>query len=987
MRSAADLRRYAETIFGEPFDQGAVIRETRKSATEVFDEPEYFDRPHPEEIQSALAEAENLDQPASAQRLAVCLFPDKSDRDLVELHTGHPADSAWRIALGRLLLQLHLCQRVLKIIAETKGPASLETIATTLGQAKVLRDWEATDLRALAELVVALVAWARSGSPETPRPLFNVRLQLWIREMSRMVANLPSTLSSGQQSQVDLCHAVDLDRQTLQRALPVVTCNRCGSSAHVGRLNAGSATCWAPLDQIYEEFFDDRGGDRIRLFYHDSIDRKVNAAGTGSQIVKGLLNSQTLEFHPSDHKDIQPGPAAPVWMYDPTDAQGNIDRTCPACGHAQGLLLFGMRAARLTTGIAGTLCTSAQNEDDPAGKPRFLMFSDSVQDAAHRAAVTETRNALSVSQKSLYTALQATDTAGMTLREVIEELPARYLDDLGGDNFTAQFIAHEQTWRSRYQDLVRNGISITDPVFLEHMRIRLGWEYFVDLSYRAHFSHTLEINGMAAADIPIIQLQEPAERLARQLQNEFSFANSIDVDLLVPFLAGVLRQMRHQGSVAHPYVADAVATSQGSRGPNWFGAAAQLGLGRTRTLPVPDYRFGLAPIPITLNNGLRGFEDITRDHVSNWYRDWLFRMLGQISLVVGADPDIVYPIVLRRLEADGFLRRVEGPEGQNRHAWLVEPGQVIVSTRTATLACTSCGRREIALAENAQIQAEAPCPRIGCDGHLVEVAAQARPALRRSLASNRNHRVVAREHTGLLEADDRLRIETGFIRDEIPWAPNLISATPTLEMGIDIGDLSTLLLCSVPPEEANYVQRMGRSGRRDGNALNMVLATAQPHDLQFWEDPTPMLAGQVRPPGVFLAAEAVLLRQVTAFTLDAYVASIGEGSDYGKLREVLKRRREGATCGFPIEWLDLVQKRGNELADSFLSQLPEEVRERSDLSSRIRDYLTQSDARSIGWKIGSTFDEAAGERAHLLEKREELNSRARAATAAASRTD
>ena len=77
--------------------------------------------------------------------------------------------------------------------------------------------------------------------------------------------------------------------------------------------------------------------------------------------------------------------------------------------------------------------------------------------------------------------------------------------------------------------------------------------------------------------------------------------------------------------------------------------------------------------------------------------------------------------------------------------------------------------------------------------------------------------MVAREHTGILETDERLLVETGFIKGETRWAPNLISATPTLEMGIDIGDLSTLLLSSVPPEEANYVQRMGRSGRRDGN--------------------------------------------------------------------------------------------------------------------------------------------------------------------------
>ena len=264
---------------------------------------------------------------------------------------------------------------------------------------------------------------------------------------------------------------------------------------------------------------------------------------------------------------------------------------------------------------------------------------------------------------------------------------------------------------------------------------------------------------------------------------------------------------------------------------------------------------------------------------------------------------------------------------QNRHAWLLEPEQVTVSTATIGLVCDRCGRRETALAENAEETFGLPLhpDRLRRDS-AGGVLPTDRPALRRSLVSDRNHRVVAREHTGILEANERLRVETGFIKGETRWAPNLISATPTLEMGIDIGDLSTLLLSSVPPEEANYVQRMGRSGRRDGNALNMVLANARAHDLQFWEDPTPMLAGQVRPPGVFLAAEEVLLRQVTAFTLDAYVSASTESGDYGKVRDVLKRRAAGATEGFPVEWLDLVKKRGAEFAIMFLSGLPRRCR-------------------------------------------------------------
>lgn len=969
--AATELRRYTETIFGETFDVGAVIRETRKTPNEVFRDPEYLDRPNPVEVRGALQEAEDLDQPNAARRLALCLFPDRTDADLAFLREGDPADASWRIALGDRLVQHHLCQRTLKIIAEHRGPASLETIAAGLAQVRVLREWSDADHRAFAELVVALVAWARSGSASCPRPLFNVRLQIWVREMSRMVTNLPRLELGGRRSNMDLFHALDLDRQALRGALPVVNCNRCGATAHVGRLNAGSKSCWAPLDQLYEEFFDDNGGDRIRLFYHESIDRMIQATSSGGQIVKGLLDSRSVEFTPADHEALEPGPAAPVWMYSPTDGQGRIDRTCPACGQARGLLLFGMRAARLTTGIMGTLFTSAQNEESPEAKPRFLMFSDSVQDAAHRAAIAETRNALSVYQKSLFTALAGTESGRMTLREVIEKVPAAYLDALGPDDFTALFIAKEQTWRHRYQDLIRDGIPISDPGFLEQIQLRLGWEYFVDLTYRAHFSHTLEVNGIAAADVAVGKLRASAERLSHEIRNEFPGAPELDPELLIQFLAGVVQRMRQQGSVAHPYLVGAVATSQGGRSLNWFAAAAQMGLGRTGTLPAPDYRRGLAPIPITLQSGPPGFERITRNHGSNWYRDWLFRALGPADFRVGTDPDTIYPKVLNRLEADALIRRVNGPDGQNRHAWLLEPEQVAVSTATFGLVCSRCGRRETTLAENADTALGSACTRIGCDGHLEATSVGPRAALRRSLVSDRNHRVVAREHTGILEADERLRVETGFIKGETRWAPNLISATPTLEMGIDIGDLSTLLLSAVPPEEANYVQRMGRSGRRDGNALNLVLANARAHDLEFWEDPTPMLAGQVRPPGVFLAAEEVLLRQLTAFTLDAYVSASAESGDYGKVREVLRRRASGAVEGFPVEWLELVRERGAELSNIFLSGLPQEVQDRKDLAERVRTFLTSSDNRSIGWRVGAAFDETAEERGRLREKHEE----------------
>lgn len=43
---------------------------------------------------------------------------------------------------------------------------------------------------------------------------------------------------------------------------------------------------------------------------------------------------------------------------------------------------------------------------------------------------------------------------------------------------------------------------------------------------------------------------------------------------------------------------------------------------------------------------------------------------------------------------------------------------------------------------------------------------------------------------------------------------NLLQCSTTMEMGVDIGDIDIVLMTSVPPTSANYLQRAGRAGRR-----------------------------------------------------------------------------------------------------------------------------------------------------------------------------
>jgi DEAD/DEAH box helicase domain-containing protein len=974
--AAIELRSYAETIFGETFDDGSVIRETRQTPDEVFPTPEYFDWPDSAGVETSLKQAMEMTQSATAFHLALSLFPSQSDPEVTALHEGEPKEIKWRLTLGRLLLEHVATQRVLRIIAESPGPIELGTIADSLSKVKALSGRPLEERRCLAEFVVSLIAGARSGSETAPQPLFGVRIQTWVREMSRMVATLPRLLPGETRSEIELIHANDMDLRDLKRVLPIVNCARCGTAAHLGRQSARGRSLWATLTDLYEEFFD-ATSNRIRLIYHESVSRKAGTSGRGN-VITGFLDADSLEFTPGDHgDDTEAEPQSPVWLYDPTDDSGNFDRTCPACGHAHGMLLFGLRASRMTAALANTLYVSEHNEENPQTKPRFLMFSDSVQDAAQRAAVAEIRNTGAVIRKSLYRAIVESAPREFTLAEVISTIPETLRLDLGDEAFVATFIARNQIWREPYQQLLRGDRLPADDRFIQHVKLRLGWDYFSDLTYRSHTSQTLEATGIAIAEVSPDLISRVAEKLPRQLANELSGSFTIDEETTTRFLSGLLQQMRRRGAVGHEYVvAGMSAAPLRIGGPNYFAARFAMGIGKTETLPIPDFRNLAAPLPVTLLRSCPGYQPFLQDHSTNWYRDWADKFFLPISLGLVSQYDIIFETTMRWLEAEGIVKRIDRLAPSRDHGFIIEPNAIIVTDHLVHLRCGTCQRRETVLIENSSAVGS-PCTRIGCHGTLAETKPPESSSAVMLLATNRNHRVVGREHTGILEADERREIEKGFIVKETAWAPNLISATPTLEMGIDIGDLSTLLLCSVPPEEANYVQRIGRSGRRDGNSLNLTIANARAHDLQFWEEPNSMLSGEVRTPGVYIGALSVLLRQVAAFSLDCFVASGAKTTDYGKVRGVLRQLEESRGNGFPLDWFQFLDDSGTTLAKDFLTFIPTDISARPEISERVTNYLTSRDQHSLLWHIRSTFDEAAAERAELVIRRKDLDAEAK----------
>jgi ATP-dependent Lhr-like helicase len=78
-----------------------------------------------------------------------------------------------------------------------------------------------------------------------------------------------------------------------------------------------------------------------------------------------------------------------------------------------------------------------------------------------------------------------------------------------------------------------------------------------------------------------------------------------------------------------------------------------------------------------------------------------------------------------------------------------------------------------------------------------------------------------------LSAEERRRAERAFAEGR----DCVIVATSALELGIDIGDLDHVLQVGSPSTVASFLQRLGRSGRREGTRANFTFLAPEPDQL------------------------------------------------------------------------------------------------------------------------------------------------------------
>jgi len=191
-------------------------------------------------------------------------------------------------------------------------------------------------------------------------------------------------------------------------------------------------------------------------------------------------------------------------------------------------------------------------------------------------------------------------------------------------------------------------------------------------------------------------------------------------------------------------------------------------------------------------------------------------------------------------------------------AWQIDGDRLLIARHRGRWRCATCRRTQVrptphdrclAWRCNGVLRHEADDPDNYDLAALEQGFAMLRPA----------------EHSAQVPADERERLERRFKGkgEEI----NTLVCTPTLEMGVDIGGLDTILMRNVPPLPSNYWQRAGRAGRRHRLAVNLTYARTVAHDRAYFAEPLKLLAGRVEPPRFNLKNEVMLAKHVRAAVL------------------------------------------------------------------------------------------------------------------------
>ncbi len=119
-------------------------------------------------------------------------------------------------------------------------------------------------------------------------------------------------------------------------------------------------------------------------------------------------------------------------------------------------------------------------------------------------------------------------------------------------------------------------------------------------------------------------------------------------------------------------------------------------------------------------------------------------------------------------------------------------------------------------------------------------------------------------HRAGLRPEERKKVEEAFRRGDIL----AVAATPTLEIGIDVGDVDAVIMVSIPPTYTRYIQRSGRCGRRGQVGYSFIILGEDPISTYYERNPQDFFLREYDPLMIEPSNEFIARTHVLAMAMD-----------------------------------------------------------------------------------------------------------------------
>ncbi len=582
-------------------------------------------------------------------------------------------------------------------------------------------------------------------------------------------------------------------------------------------------------DYVYKPEDDDTGIAEEQEEYEIGIaSRKKKAKSRTIQTITGSFDPESPQFTSDLH-------AFPYKV-----SLHNSRRKCPGCGTTGGprpivtRVSLGTSAAVkvLAEGVMEALPTDLKAIDH---KKRLLVFADSRQDAAHQARFVHFAARYDRMRQRVVQILR-TEGQPMLFQRVVEQL-----GQLGWQKKDNPHLP--QVGRPRGDDLNK---------VLAYEEAPLLDDFAANTRYRA----TLENLGLVA--VVYQDMDEFLHQNGKEIAASFHVPESQVGYLISQFLDSFRRaSLLHRDLLRyHPESISKKAITWAAEWERRFNNPVGIPVGQDNypALFTDDAPSDL-PIGVTVKP-VWG-----KSHTQAAPQKVVSLLLERFGAPL---PDLEsIRLLLKMLAEFGYLKldSLHGVRGQPVDLYqvndaLIELKLAIEDQRTR---CDTCTR----VVPDSPIGM--PCPR--CETGTLRLfkdnEVQRSRYAQRAL-SEITEPLVAEEHTAQITASRRKDIEEQFKDKDFPT--NFLACSPTLELGIDVGQLDAVALRNIPPRPDNYAQRGGRAGRRIRVGLVIGYTRATPHDQYFFDHPGEMIAGEIPAPTFGLGNRDAVLRHVYAIS-------------------------------------------------------------------------------------------------------------------------